>query len=87
MMPPMRQLPDAPDAPDATLTGDGPCPLGPVARHFGVEVWQLRRCSERGLLPPARHVGVYRTVSRDELPQVREALVAGGYLPAVGVPR
>jgi hypothetical protein len=66
--------------PEPALPGDGPWPLGPVARHFGVPTWQLRRCYERELLPPARRVGPYRTVTREELPAVREVLARAGHL-------
>jgi DNA-binding transcriptional MerR regulator len=55
--------------------------LGDVARHFGVEVWQVRRLYERGILPPAARVGLYRVVTTDDLPIVERALRSAGYLP------
>jgi DNA-binding transcriptional MerR regulator len=54
--------------------------LGDVARLVGVDVWQVRRLYERGLLPPAARVGGKRVVSAAELPRVRRALTEAGYL-------
>jgi hypothetical protein len=52
-----------------------------VARHYGVEPWQVRRLFERGLLPEAHRVGAYRVIAVDDLPQVEAVLKAAGYLP------
>jgi DNA-binding transcriptional MerR regulator len=54
--------------------------LGQVAARFGVQVWQVRRLYERGLLPPAVRVGAYRTVTETELPAIEQALRQAGYL-------
>jgi hypothetical protein len=53
---------------------------GSLAAHFGVEVWQVRRLFERGLLPEPGRVGAYRVVTEAELPAVEKALIAAGYL-------
>jgi DNA-binding transcriptional MerR regulator len=59
-------------------------PLGKVAEHFEVPIWQVRRLFQRGLLPEAPRVGPYRVVGVDDLPQVEKALRDAGYLPAEG---
>jgi DNA-binding transcriptional MerR regulator len=64
-----------------TLTDPAVQPLGPVARRFGVPIWQLRRVFERGLLPEPSRVGAYRVIAREDLPLVEEALRKAGYLP------
>lgn len=55
--------------------------LGDVARRCGCDVWQVRRLYERGLLPPARRIGLYRVVSVDDIPAIEAALRTAGYLP------
>jgi DNA-binding transcriptional MerR regulator len=57
-----------------------PMTIGEVASHFGVQTWQVRRLFQRGLLPPALRVGVYRVVNNDELPAIEAALRQAGYL-------
>jgi len=64
------------------MTNPFPLTLGAVARHFGVEVWQVRRLFERGLLPPAERLGAYRVVPARDLAKVERALRQAGYLPA-----
>jgi hypothetical protein len=56
--------------------------LGVVAKRFGVKLWQVRRCFERGLLPPAARCANYRVVEERQLPAVEAALRRGGYLPS-----
>jgi hypothetical protein len=55
--------------------------IGDVAAHFGVEPWQVRRLYQRGLLPPATRVGVYRVAFESDLPTIEGALVRAGYIP------
>jgi hypothetical protein len=55
--------------------------VGRIAVHFSVQPWMVRRCFERGLLPPAARVGAYRVVAVEDLPRVKEALKVAGYLP------
>jgi DNA-binding transcriptional MerR regulator len=55
--------------------------IGDVARRFGCAAWMVRRLFERGLLPPAPRVGVYRVISAGDLPLVERALREAGYLP------
>jgi hypothetical protein len=54
--------------------------LGQVARRFGCALWQVRRLYERGILPPALRVGVYRVVHVQDLPKVERALREAGYI-------
>jgi DNA-binding transcriptional MerR regulator len=54
---------------------------GDLAAHFGVPIWAIRKCWERGLLPPAERVGNYRVVDASRLGMVEAAaLRTGGYL-------
>ena len=55
--------------------------IGEVAERFPpVKKWQVRRLFERGLLPPAERVGVYRVFGEADLPAIERALRAAGYL-------
>jgi hypothetical protein len=54
--------------------------LGDVARHFGIQLWQIQRLYQRGLLSQPRRIGSYRVVSARDLPVIRAALRAAGYL-------
>jgi DNA-binding transcriptional MerR regulator len=54
--------------------------LGEAAQRCGVQVWQVQALVSRGLIAP-RRVGRYRVISEDELPALRDALRAAGYLP------
>jgi hypothetical protein len=60
--------------------------LGEVARRYGVPVWRVRRLYERELLPQAPRAATWRLVAVRDLPKVRKALQAAGYLPPVEVP-
>jgi hypothetical protein len=55
---------------------------GDVARHFGCQVWQVRRLFERHLLPRGPKFGAYYLIPAEDLPRVEAALRAAGYLPA-----
>lgn len=59
--------------------------IGSVAERLGVRPWQIRRLFERGDLPPAARVACYRIFNKDDLPAIRRALKAAGYLPAKAV--
>jgi DNA-binding transcriptional MerR regulator len=52
-----------------------------VADHFRVTTWKVRRCFERGLLPPAPRIGSYRIFRESDLPAIEAALRQLGYLP------
>jgi DNA-binding transcriptional MerR regulator len=54
--------------------------LGQVARHFGVQLWQVRRLYERRLLPEPPRVGTYRIIEPRDLERVGAALRRAGYL-------
>ena len=57
--------------------------IGDVARRLGIPAWKVRRLFERGVLPPARRVGIWRVISTKELPKVEKALQEAGYLTSV----
>jgi hypothetical protein len=59
-----------------------PLTIGAVANHFGCRPWQVRRLFERGILPAAERVGVYRVINPAELPVIEAALRECGYLPS-----
>ena len=57
--------------------------VGEVARYFAerglpVTPRHVRRCFERGLLPPAQRLGADRVVAQADLPLVEKALRQGG---------
>lgn len=56
--------------------------LGEVAEHFRLPTWKIRRLFERGILPPAERIGLYRVVAAKDLPKIEAALHKAGYLPA-----
>jgi hypothetical protein len=58
--------------------------LGPIARHFDVEVWQIRRLFERRILPEPDRIGNYRVIPAEQLPLIESALRQAGYLPEGG---
>lgn len=53
---------------------------GAAARHFGVEMWKIRRLVERGMLVPSAKVGAYRVFTEGDLWRVGAALKSAGYL-------
>jgi DNA-binding transcriptional MerR regulator len=54
--------------------------LGEIAREYGATVWQVRRLFERGILPPAERIGMYRVVRAEDLRKVVEGLRNAGYI-------
>lgn len=56
--------------------------LGDVARHFDVELWQVRRLFQRGFLPAPARAGLYRIVPPADLAKIEAALRRAGYLSA-----
>jgi hypothetical protein len=55
---------------------------GQVAKYFDVPVWQLLQTIKRGFLPEPGRGGIYRVWVEADLPAVRAALIAAGYLRA-----
>lgn len=51
-----------------------------IARLCGVPAWRVRRLYETGRLPEPPRAGGYRLIDTADLPAIREALVAAGYL-------
>lgn len=56
--------------------------LGEVAKRFGVQLWQVRRLYERGILPEPARIGHFRIVGEHELAAIESALRSAGYLEA-----
>lgn len=54
--------------------------LGDVARYFGVQLWQVRRLFERGILPEPGRIGRYRIILGMQMPKVKDALIKAGYI-------
>lgn len=54
--------------------------LGEIAREFGATVWQVRRLFERGILPPAERIGLYRVVRAGDVLRIVEELRTAGYI-------
>jgi|GEM_PF-3461801 len=59
---------------DALTTSD-------VAKRCGCAAWKVRRIFERGILPAAKRIGLYRVFEAADVPRIRTALIAAGYLP------
>jgi hypothetical protein len=53
-----------------------------IARHYGLETWQVRRLYERKILPPAERFGLLRVIFDEDLPAVEAGLRKLGYLKA-----
>jgi hypothetical protein len=54
--------------------------LGTIAKRYGIPAWMVRRIFERGILPPAARVGIWRVVAEADLPRLEAALRQAGYL-------
>jgi hypothetical protein len=57
-----------------------PMMLGDVAAKLGVELWQVRRLYQRGLLPEPQRMGNFRVVFVKDLPAIAQSLREAGYL-------
>ena len=55
---------------------------GDIARELGCEPWQVRRLCESKRFPEPRRIGGRRVFRRSDVPKLREALRAAGYLAA-----
>jgi hypothetical protein len=55
---------------------------GTLARYFGIDVWQVLQAIKRGFLAEPPRVAIYRIWTESDLPNVRAALIAAGYLRA-----
>ena len=53
---------------------------GDLSKHFRVPVWQILQTIRRGFLDEPGRVGIYRVWAADDLPRVRAALAAAGYV-------
>jgi hypothetical protein len=62
-----------------------PLTLGDAASRLGCRPWQIRRLFERGLLSEPARVGAYRVIPEHDLPTIRAALIAAGYLSGAEV--
>jgi len=54
--------------------------LGTVAAHFGVPSWRMLATIKRGFLAEPKRMSTYRVFSPSDLPAIKEALIAAGYL-------
>jgi DNA-binding transcriptional MerR regulator len=57
--------------------------LGQVGEIFGLPTWKIRRLYERGLIPAASRVGLYRVVHESDLPEIERALKDARYIRLV----
>jgi hypothetical protein len=57
--------------------------LPEAAKALGARASQIRTLYERGKLSLERRIGPYRVFLADDLPALRRALVAAGYLTEV----
>jgi hypothetical protein len=51
-----------------------------ISKHFNVPVWQILQTIRRGFLVEPLRVKFFRVWDADDLPRVRQALTAAGYL-------
>lgn len=51
-----------------------------AGKRLGADDWMVRRVFERGFLPEPPRLGSRRIVRASELPALKKALIAGGYL-------
>jgi hypothetical protein len=64
----------------ATATASKFLSTGQAARRLGAAEWQVARLFVRNLLPEPTRFGRYRLIAEEDLPHLREALTAAGYL-------
>lgn len=57
--------------------------LGMAAKRLGVDLWQLQRSIERGLVTHYGRIGRLRVIDVADLPKVEAELRKAGYLKAV----
>lgn len=57
--------------------------LGAAGALCGVkDTWKVRRTIQRGFYPEPSRMGPFRVVPRSELPRLKNAMIAAGYLSA-----
>lgn len=64
-----------------------PKTLGDIAIINNVPIWTLRRLCRRGILPEPTRAGGYRVFEDSDLPAIRKALRAAGYVKQYSMPR
>ena len=57
---------------------------GQAAMRFGAPAWTLTALFRRGLFPEPHRLAQTRIIREDDLPKLRAALVAAGYLHRTG---
>lgn len=57
--------------------------LGDLSKLWQVAAWKLRRCFELRLVPEPARVRGYRVLTEADLPALRAAAEARGYLPRI----
>jgi hypothetical protein len=53
---------------------------GQIAKHFGVDLWQVLYALRRGRLPKPVRVGIYWIFVEADLPAIEAGLRKAGYL-------
>lgn len=62
--------------------------LGALAKRFpGLQVWQIRRLYERGILPEPPRIAGLRIIPIDDVPKTVVALKNAGYLSRLAIVR
>ncbi|HQR07137.1 MAG TPA: hypothetical protein PLN21_09960 [Gemmatales bacterium] len=62
--------------------------LGALAKRYpGLQVWQIRRLFERGLVPEPPRVAGLRIIPIDDVPKIVTALKNAGYLTRFAIER
>jgi hypothetical protein len=61
--------------------------VGKAGELCGIhEPWKVRRTIERGFFPEPARMGPFRVIPRSDLPLLKQALVAAGYLQVGDAP-
>jgi hypothetical protein len=63
-----------------TATQTGWLTLGQAARRVGCDLWMLQRIVDRKLVPAPARIGKLKVVAESDLPQLKRALQAAGFL-------
>jgi len=59
--------------------------IGQAAVRLSVQEWAVRRLFQRKLLPEPARLGTYRLLLESDLPRIKRALKAAGYLKTAEV--
>lgn len=62
--------------------GDDLLATGDVADLIGIQTWRLQHLFKRGMIPEPRRLGRFRVFRAADVPAIKRAAIAAGYLSA-----